>query len=106
MDVTYATVKVYVTERIYIIERHSILVITIWRTSAIEVTALLKKIYAQKWKVSKKKNLSWVWGVDRKIRPSRSLSGITWKPRDARQWSLVRIFLFTLHTNDRPINNL
>ena len=25
----------------------------------------------------KKKNLSWVWGVDRKIRPSRSQSGIT-----------------------------
>ena len=47
MDVTYATVKVYVTERNYIIERHSILVITIWRTSAIEVTALLKNLRSE-----------------------------------------------------------
>ena len=33
--------------------------------------ALLKKIYIQQSKVCKKKNLSWVWGVDRKIRPLR-----------------------------------
>ena len=49
MDVTFTIVKVYVTERNDVIKRHSI-VITIWRTSAIEVTALLN-IYAQKWKV-------------------------------------------------------
>ena len=41
MDATYAIVKVYVTERNDAIKRHSI-VITIWQTSAIEVTALLK----------------------------------------------------------------
>ena len=42
MDVTYAIVKVYVTERNDVIKRHSN-VITTWRTSAIEVTALLNK---------------------------------------------------------------
>ena len=47
------------------------------RTSAIEVAALLKQIYVQKWKVCKKKNLSLVWVVDGKIRPARSQSGIT-----------------------------
>ena len=38
MDVTFAIVKVYVTERN---------VITIWRTSAIEVTALLKNLFLE-----------------------------------------------------------
>ena len=42
MDVTYAIVKVYITIRNDVIKRHSN-VITIWRTSGIEVTALLKK---------------------------------------------------------------
>ena len=42
MDLTYDIVKVYVTERSDVCKRHSN-VITIWRTSAIEVTALLKK---------------------------------------------------------------
>ena len=41
MDVTFAIVKVYVTERNDVIKRHRN-AITIWRTSAIEVTALLK----------------------------------------------------------------
>ena len=41
MDVTYAIIKVYVTERDDVIKRQSN-VITIWRKSAIEVTALLK----------------------------------------------------------------
>ena len=52
-------------------------------------------------KVCKKKNISWLFGVDRKIRPSGSLSGIT-------QQSLVmpnsdpRIdFLFALHSHER-----
>ena len=39
MDVTYA--KVYVTERNNAIKRYSN-VITIWRTSVLEVTALIK----------------------------------------------------------------
>ena len=43
MDVTYAIVKVYVTERNGVIKRHSN-VITRWRTSVIEVTALLKNL--------------------------------------------------------------
>ena len=42
MDVTYAIVEVYVTERNDVIKRKSN-VITIWRTSAIKVAALLKK---------------------------------------------------------------
>ena len=42
MDVMYAIVKVYITKRNDVIERHSN-DITIWRVSAIEVTALLKK---------------------------------------------------------------
>ena len=42
MDVTCAIVKVYVTERNDVIKRPSN-VITIWRTSAIEVIALFKK---------------------------------------------------------------
>ena len=37
----------------------------------------MKKISVQKWKVGKKKNLSWVWEADRKIRPSQLQSGIT-----------------------------
>ena len=43
MDVTYAIVKVYVTERNDVIKRHSY-VITICWTPAIEVTALLKNL--------------------------------------------------------------
>ena len=41
MDVKYAIVKVYITEHKDVIKPHSN-VIPIWRTSAIEVTALLK----------------------------------------------------------------
>ena len=65
----YALVKVNVTKR------HGI-VITIWRTSAIEMTAL-SKTHFQKWKICKKKNPSWVWGINRKIRPSGLQSDIT-----------------------------
>ena len=67
MDVAYAIDKVYVTERDDVIKCHSNVII-IWRKSAIEVTALFK-MYVQKWKVCKKNSLSWVWGVDGKIRP-------------------------------------
>ena len=76
MDVTYASVKVYVTESKDVIKHHSNVII-MWRTSAIETTALLKKIYVQKGTVCKKTSLSKVWGLDRKIHPSRSLCGIT-----------------------------
>ena len=48
------------------IKRHNN-VITIWQMSAVEVAALFKKNYINKWKVWQKKNLSWVWGVDRKL---------------------------------------
>ena len=72
MGVTYAIVKVYVTERNDDIKRYSNVII-IWGTSEI-----VENIYVRKWKVCKKKNLRvlWVLGVDRKIRPSRSQFGI------------------------------
>ena len=43
MEVTYGIVKIYITKRNDVIKRHSN-VITIWRTSAIEVTALSKNL--------------------------------------------------------------
>ena len=43
MDVRYAIVKVYITERNDVIKCHSNVII-IWRTSAIEVTVLLKDL--------------------------------------------------------------
>ena len=46
MDVTYAIVKVYFTESNDVIKRHNN-VITIWRTSEIEVTALLKDLHVR-----------------------------------------------------------
>ena len=49
MKVTYAIVKVDITEHNDVIKRHNN-VITIWRTPAIEVTELLK-IYSQNLKV-------------------------------------------------------
>ena len=57
MDVTYVIGKIYVTERNDALKRNSN-VITIWRTSAIEVTSLSKKIYVQKWKVCEKEIIS------------------------------------------------
>ena len=71
----YTIVKVDVTERNDATKRHGI-VIRIWRTSAIEVTAL-SKTHFQKWQDCKKKNLSWLLGIDRKIHPSGSQSDIT-----------------------------
>ena len=58
---------------------------------------IIKRINVQKEKVCKKKNLSWVWGVDRK---NPSHGNTVWHPRDARQWSSGRIFLSTPHTHD------
>ena len=46
MDVTFAIVKFYVTECNDVIKRHSN-VITTWRTSAIEVTALFKNLCSE-----------------------------------------------------------
>ena len=87
-------------------KRHSN-VITIWQTSAIKVTQFLKKIYVQKWKMCKKKNLSWVLGVNRKISVPRdhSLASLG-KPRDAGQWFSGRIFLSTPHAHDRSLYSL
>ena len=61
MDVTYAIVKVYVTQHIDVIQRHSN-VIKIWWMSAIEVTALLKKSMFRNERCGKKKKES-VMGV-------------------------------------------
>ena len=54
MDVTYAIVKFYVTERNDVIKRHSI-VITIWWTSTVEVTALLKYLGSEMKSVQEKR---------------------------------------------------
>ena len=67
MDGTYAIGKFYVTEHNDVIIRRSN-AITIWRTSAIEVIALLKAIRSKMKGVQEKKNLSRVLRVDRKIR--------------------------------------
>ena len=53
MDVTRAIIKVYVTDRNDVIKRYSN-VITIWRTSAIEMTALLKSLRSEMKDVHKK----------------------------------------------------
>ena len=75
----YAIVKVEVTGSNDITKCHGI-VITIWQKSAMEVSAL-SKTHFLKWKVCKKKNLSWVWGTDRNTHSLTSLG----KPHDARQ---------------------
>ena len=54
MDVTYAVVKVYVTECNDVIKRNSD-IIRIWQTSAIEVTTLLKTLRSEMKGVQKKK---------------------------------------------------
>ena len=46
MDVTFAIVEVYVTERNDDMERNSN-VITMWRTSAIELTAVLNNLRSE-----------------------------------------------------------
>ena len=94
----YAIVKVDVTESNDVTKRHGI-VITIWRTSAIEMTAL-SKTHVQKWKICKKKNPSWVWGINRKIRPSGLQSDITRQASWCQTATLGRFFLSTSHTHD------
>ena len=61
MDVTFAIVKVNVTERNDVIKRHSN-VITIWRTSAVEVTALLKTLRSKIKGVQEKESIIGVRG--------------------------------------------
>ena len=62
MDVTYAIVKVYVTGRNADIKRHSN-VITLWRTSAIVVTALLKTLRSEMKAVQEKESIMGVRGI-------------------------------------------
>ena len=61
MDVMYAIVNFYVTERNDVIKCHSN-VITIWRTSAMEVTALLKNLGSEMKGVQEKKSIMGVRG--------------------------------------------
>ena len=56
MDVKYAIVNVYVTESNDIIKRQSN-VITIWWTSATEVTALLENLHSEMKGVQGKKSI-------------------------------------------------
>ena len=67
--------KVYLTEHNDVIKRHSN-AITIWRTSAIKVTALLKNLCSEMKGVQEKLSVMGV-RVVRKICPSGSQSGIT-----------------------------
>ena len=100
MDVTYAIVKVYVIERNDVI-KHQITVITIWRTSAIAVTVLLKNIHSEMKGVQEKEFI--MGATDRQ--KNLSLAITVWH----HEASLVmpdcdregRIFLFTPHTHDR-----
>ena len=62
MDVTYAIDKVYVTERKDVIKCHSSNVITIWRTSAIAVTALYKYLRSEMKHVQEKESVIGVRG--------------------------------------------
>ena len=57
MDVMYAIFKVYVSERNDVIKRHNN-VIAIWRTSAIEITALLKSLCTKNESCAKKKKIN------------------------------------------------
>ena len=95
----YAIVKVDVNERNDVTKRHSNVVI-IWRTSAIEVTALLK-IHVQNERYARKRIYH---GCEGKIKKNASLGITVWY----HSASLVmpdsdsgRIFLSTPHIHDR-----
>ena len=60
MDVTYPIVKDYVTERNDDIKRHSD--VTIWRTSAIVVSALLKTLRSEMKGMQEKESVMGVMG--------------------------------------------
>ena len=80
----YAIVKADVTEHNDVTQRGSI-VITLWRTSASQVTAISKKKKKKKKKktlsemkrMQEKESIMGVRGIDRKILPSGSQSDIT-----------------------------
>ena len=61
MDVIYTIIKVYVIEHNEVIKRHGN-VITIWRTSAIEVTALFKDLCSEMKDVQEKESIMGVRG--------------------------------------------
>ena len=72
MDIPYSIVKVYVTERNDVIKRHSN-VITIWRTSAISETELLKESLLSEMKgVQEKDSITGVRG--RQKNPSLAIT--------------------------------
>ena len=66
MDVMYAIVKVYVTEHNDVIKRHSN-VITIWQTSAIQVTELLKNLHSEMKGVQEKESITGVSGRQKNL---------------------------------------
>ena len=61
IDITYAIIKVYITEHNDVIKCHSN-VITIWWTSALEVTALLKYLCSEIKDVQDKESIMGVRG--------------------------------------------
>ena len=61
MDVTYAIFKVYITEHNNVIKHHRNL-ITIWRMSAVKVTALLKNLHSEMKSVQEKESSMGVRG--------------------------------------------
>ena len=93
MGITYAIVN----ERNDVIKRHSN-VITIWRTSVIEVTALLKKLRSGVKAVQEKESVMSMRG--RLKNPSLAITVTSLgKPRDARQRSSGRtdFSIYPLH---------
>ena len=84
MSVAYAIVTVYVTERNDVIKRHNN-VITIWLTSAIEVTALLENLRSEFKRYAGKRIYHGCEGQIEKFVPrDHSLASLS-KSRDARQ---------------------
>ena len=58
-SVSYAIIKVYITERNDVIKGH----IIIWRTSAVEVTALFKNLRSEMKGVQEKGSIMGVRGI-------------------------------------------
>ena len=98
MDFRYAVVKVYVTERIDVIKRHSH-VIAVWRTYAIEVTALLKNICAEMKGVLEKESIMCVRGRYKSVPRDHSLA--------SRGFFFFFFFFFisTSHSHDRSLQS-
>ena len=83
MDLKYAIIKVYVTERNDVIKSHSNS-ITIWWTSATEVTALLKKSTFRNKKCVRKRIYHGCEELKEKSVPRDHSLASLGKPRDAR----------------------